>query len=311
MNLSQTIALLKSIDNNNATSNTNTDNIYLGVSRSNGLLNTIDNSLSTIDTSLNNIETDANALATAISASEMAVNITSLTAFTTGIGNAGAGTINIAIATDDSVSTNIGNIHTRLSAIETNTNNQDTNLTSIDTSLNNIESDIDNLNDNRKLNFSTQYEKLLWNGSSKSLSAGDYSSTTGKAWYRNTSGDTMIITKITVGFKSSETTWSDTKVFTSTSSGGTSWIRWGTADDTTGIDTELIIFDHNGEMTPYLTRVFDHPNGGGAVHYGWVVDGLNILLTNNEYFMCEFSGTINASGDTGIWSAICVDVKQS
>ena len=325
MNLSQTVALLKSIESNNSTSNTNTDNIYLGVSRSNGLLNTIDSSLSTIDTSLNNIEADANTLATAVSASEMAVNITSLTAFTTGIGNAGAGTINVAIAADDSVSTNIGNIHTRLSAIETNTNNQDTNLTSIDTSLNNIEtntsnanttlytidtslnnikSDIDNLNDNRKLNFSTQYENLQWSGSSNSLSSGDYSSTTGKAWWQNTTGDDVIITKITVGFESSETTWALNKIFTSTASAGSSWIRWGTSNDTTGIDTEIIKFNHNGEMTGFLTYKLND-------FYGWVIENLNILVSNNEYFMCEFSGTINAAGDGEVWSGIFVDVKQS
>lgn len=248
----------------------------MNLSKSVALLKQIESDTTTANTSLSNIETDANTLASAISSSEMSVNIMGLTAFTTGISNAGAGTLNVAIASDDAVSTNIASVA-----------------------------------ENRRLNFSSQYQNLQWSGSSNSLSAGDYSSTTGKAWWQNTSGDSVIITKITVGFMTSETTWVKNRMFTSTASAGSSWIRWGTADDTTAIDTEIIKFNQNGEMTACMTRKFDHPDASGDVYYGWVIDNLNIIVSNNEYFMCEFSGTINASGDDDLWSGIYVDVKQS
>lgn len=247
-------------------------------------------------------------------------------------GTAGSKTLRTTIATDDNVSTKLSSVDTTLTLIQSNTGTMDTSLNNIeadtgnmdttlsaiqantgtmDTSLNNIEADIDNLNDNRKLNFSSQYENLQWSGSNNSLSAGDYSSTTGKAWFQNTSGQTGIITKITFGFLTSETTWVKNKLFTSTATAGSSWIRWGTADDTTGIDTEIIRFNHNGEITSCMVQIFAHPDASGDVYYGFAIDNLNILLTNNQYFMCEFSGTFNASGDDDLWSGIYLDVKQS
>ena len=260
------------------------DNVSTKLTSVDTTLTLIQSNTGTMDTSLNNIETDTGNMDTTLN----------------------------AIAFDT------GNINTSLNNIETDTSNNTTTLYNIDTSLNNIETDIDamntslsNLNANRKLNFSTQYENLQWSGSSNSLSSGDYSSTTGKAWFQNTSGQTAIITKITIGFNSSETSWGINKLFTSSATAGSSWIRWGTADDTTGIDTEIIKFNHNGEMTAFLTRVFDHPSGSGDIYYGWEITGLNILLTNNQYFMCEFNGTINASGDNEAWSGIFLDVKQS
>ena len=82
---------------------------------------------------------------------------------------------------------------TSLSSIDTKTLNNGLTLANIqgelqtiDTSLNNIETDADNLSANRRLNFSSQYQNLQWSGSSNSLSSGDYSSTTGKAWFQNT-----------------------------------------------------------------------------------------------------------------------------
>lgn len=207
---------------------------------------------------------------------------------------------------------------TSLSSIDTKTLNNGLTLANIqgelqtiDTSLNNIETDADNLSANRRLNFSSQYQNLQWSGSSNSLSSGDYSSTTGKAWFQNTTWQTAIITKITFGFLSSETTWTKNRIFTSTSSSGSSFIRWGTADDTTAIDTEIIKFSNNGEITSCMVQNFTHPDGSGDVYYGFVVNDLNIILDNNEYFICEFSGTINASGDEDVWTGIYIDVKQS
>ena len=250
------------------------DNVSTKLTSVDTTLTLIQSNTGTMDTSLNNIETDTGNMDTTLN----------------------------AIASDT------GNINTSLNNIETDTSNNTTTLYNIDTSLNNIETDMDNLNDNRKLNFSTQYENLQWSGSSNSLSAGDYSSTTGKAWYQNTSGQTSIITKITFGFLTSETTWVKNRMFSSTATAGSSWIRWGTADDTTAIDTEIIRFNHNGEITSCMVA---HPDASGDVYYGFAVNDLNIILDNNEYFMCEFSGTINASGDDDLWSGIYLDVKQS
>ena len=60
-----------------------------------------------------------------------------------------------------------------------------------------------------------------------------------------------------------------------------------------------------------MVQNFTHPDGSGDVYYGFVVNDLNIILDNNEYFICEFSGTINASGDEDVWTGIYIDVKQS
>ena len=266
MNFSRNVSLLKAIDV------TLDDKVYVGVTESKGILESIDESLVQIDTVLDSIKLDTGSSTTHLS--------------------------NIATSTS--------NADTSLNAIESS-------ATSMDTSLNNMESELDavhnklvdigvTLSSADQFSLTQKYQVLKDSGSNSLLAAGDYSSTTGKLYWQNTQGKAIIVKKVSCTFKSSETTWD--KIFTSTASEGDSFLKIGTGDDGTNIDASQGYFNSNFELQPYMSMVFSDPAGGDDMYYSYVIDDLNIKVADNDYFICELSGTFNASGDDGFGAGI-------
>jgi hypothetical protein len=124
------------------------------------------------------------------------------------------------------------------------------------------------------------------------------------AYWQNNTGDDIIINDISFGLLTGENTWTRNRIFTSTASSGSSWIQWGIGNDNTGIDSVHIKFNNNGEITPYLSRVFNHLDGSGKVYYGWKLSDLNIKVANTEYFYCQLSGTFSGATDSDFWSGV-------
>ena len=266
MNFSRNVSLLKTIDA------TLDDKIYLGVTESKDLLSSIDSNLVTIDGVLDNIYSNSS-----------------------------------------SSNTHLSNIATSSSNADTSLNNIESSASNIDTSLNNVESELDvvnaklvdigvTLSSADQFSLTQKYQVLKDSGNNSQLAAGDYSSTTGKLYWQNSQGKTIIVKKLSCTFKSSETTWD--KIFTSTASDGDSYLKIGTGDDGTNVDTSQGYFNSNFELQPYMTMVFADPAGGDDMYYSYVIDDLNIKVPDNEYFICELSGTFNASGDDGFGAGI-------
>lgn len=266
MNFSRNASLLKTIDA------TLDDKIYLGVTESKALLSSIDSNLVTIDGVLDNIYTNS-------------------------------GTTN----------THLSSIATSSSNADTSLNNIETSASNIDTSLNNMEADMDAVNNklvdigvtlaaNDRFSLDHKFQILKDSGSNRQLAAADYSSTSGKLYWQNGQGADVIVNKIALTFQSSETTWD--KIFTSTSSSGSSNLKFGIGNDNTGIDTTKLHFGSNHELQPFMTMVFNDPAGGESMYYSYVIDGLNIKVADNEYFLCELGGNYSASGDGDFSSGI-------
>ena len=202
--------------------------------------------------------------------------------------------------------------------LDTNSSNSylstiDSSASNIDTSLNNVESELDvvnaklvdigiTLSSADQFSLTQKYQVLKDSGNNSQLAAGDYSSTTGKLYWQNSQGKPIIVKKVSCTFKSSETTWD--KLFTSTASEGDSFLKIGTGDDGTNIDTSQGYFNSNFELQPYMSMVFSDPSGGDDMYYSYVIDDLNIKVDDNDYFICELSGTFNASGDDGFGAGI-------
>lgn len=266
MNFSRNASLLKTIDA------TLDDKLYLGITESKSILSTIDSSLITIDGVLDNIYTNS-------------------------------GTSNTHLS---NIATSSSNADTSLNAIELSASN-------IDTSLNNMESDMDSVNSklvdigitlskNDRFSLDQKFQILKDSGNNRQLASGDYSSTSGKLSWQNQQGAKVIVKRIALTFESSETTWD--KIFTSTSSTGTSNLKYGTGDDGTAVDDSKLFFGTNLELQPFMSMVFNDPAGGENMFYSYVIDKLNIPVADDEYFVCELSGDYSASGDVQFSSGI-------
>lgn len=273
MNLSQNNTLLKQIDTklNN--------NIYVGITETQSLVENIDLSLSNINTSLNNIETNSNTLASAVSSSEFNINITNLTAFTRGIGNAGAGTLNVAIARDDPLTTDIANIEANLTSIQNE-------LIDIGTSM----ADLSQININNK----TYVEhKVLWN-TATTLAKSDYTSSAVVGQYQNTTGSTMYITKYTFSYWHSDASLDAGKMYHA----DTFTTKIGRYDGT-NFQTPFIDCDRNRFHYMHHVKTDLQDASSNTLHL-WNYDFSQhpIAIPNNEYFGHQIGGDLAGFAST-------------
>jgi hypothetical protein len=146
---------------------------------------------------------------------------------------------------------------------------------------------------------------LGWSGSNI-LSLGDFSTTAEIGTFQNNTGNTILINELTFSFLSSETTWGYNKIFTSTSTAGTSYITFGDSSDGTVFDTEYLDFANSILITPYLTT-FDHPDLTTGTFYNFKIDKLNLPVSSGDYFICELSGNFSATGDKYFCAGIVYD----
>ena len=266
MNFSRNVSLLKAIDA------TLDDKIYLGVTQSKLVLDSIDANLLQIDAALENVDTNTASANTHLS----------------------------------NIATSSSNADTSLNAIELSASNIDTSLNNMEADMDAVNSKLVDIgvtlakNDNFSLD--QQLQVLKTSGNSRQLDAADYSSTSGKLYWENDLGADVIIRKISCTFHSSETTWN--KIFTSTSSNSTSNLQYGVGDDNSGIDTVKLYFGHNTEIQPYMSMVFSDPGAADDMYYSYVIDGLNIKVADAEFFICELSGDYSAAGDESFGSSI-------
>ena len=213
----------------------------------------------------------------------------------------------------DSIDENLVQIDSVLDAIKLDTDANTTHLSNIASSNSNVESELDDVNStladigvtlakNDKFSLDHKYQALKDSGNSRTIDSGDYSSTSAKIYWQNDEGDKVLVNKIAFTFQSSETTWD--KLFTSTSSGSSSFLKIGVGDDGTAIDTSKGFFANNYELQPFMSMVFGDPAGGDNMYYSYVIDGLNIVLEDNEYFICELSGDYSATGDVSFSAGI-------
>jgi hypothetical protein len=204
--------------------------------------------------------------------------------------------------------TSLNNIETKINTIDSNIETTKSYVAGIQGKVNTINT-VSTTND--KYNTETSLARLQWGGSVNYLVAGDYSSTTAKAYWQNTTEQTILVKQLTLCFISSETAWVPSRIFTSTSATSTSWLKYGNSDDGSTISTTRLNFSSNGFLLPYLTTVWNDPSGSGDVWYGYQINDLNIPLLNDEYFECEFSGNISGSGDVSLWTSIIYEQNTS
>jgi hypothetical protein len=328
MNLSHHTSLLKAINSSITNNDITNDVADIGVS-----VATINTNINTMKSSLLNMELSVSDTYNLIESGDIDIAIQNISTKSNTIasntGSIKTNTSNIdAIATNiegfvDTVATNTTNINTyttanntQLQLIRGGIDDIIVDTGQINTSLNNIETDIDNINTNistintnisknDKYNNETSLARLQWGGSVNYLVAGDYSSTTAKAYWQNTNGATILVKQITLCFISSETAWVPSRIFTSTSATSTSWLKYGNSSDGSTISTTRLNFSSNGFLLPYLSTVWNDPSlGSGVVYYGYQINDLNIPVINNDYFECEFSGNISGSGDVSLWTSI-------
>ena len=294
MNFSRNVSLLKAIDV------TLDDKVYVGVTESKGLLESIDENLVQIDSVLDSIKVDTNA------------SNTHLSDISTYTENADVHLGN--------VESEVGNVNSKLVDIGITIAANDSNLSSIatntantDSSLNAMESDIDEMNlklvdlgvtisRGNKFNLTQKHQSLQDSGSNRLIAADDFSSTPARLYFENNDGKPVVITKISCTFSSSETTWD--KIFTSSVNGS---LSYGIGNDNTGIDNTKLSFESNHEIQPYMSMVFSDPAGGDNMYYSYVIDGLNIKLDDGKFFLCELSGNYSATGDGSFCSSVVFD----
>ena len=266
MNFSRNVSLLKTIDA------TLDDKIFLGITESKSLLDSIDTNLLAIDSVLDNIYSNS-------------------------------GTSNTHLS---NIATSTSNADTSLNAIELSASNIDTSLNNMESDMDAVNSKLIDIGvtlaKNDKFSLDQQFEVLKTSGNNRQLDSADYSSTSGKLYWENDEGAPVIVRKISWTFHSSETTWN--KIFTSTSSNSSSNLQYGVGDDNSGIDTQKLYFGNNTEIQPYMSMVFSDPAAGDDMYYSYVIDGLNIKVASGEFFLCELSGDYSAAGDESFASSI-------
>ena len=59
-----------------------------------------------------------------------------------------------------------------------------------------------------------------------------------------------------------------------------------------------------------MIQNFTEPSGTD-IYYAFNFPHLNIIVSNNQYFMCEFSGNISGATDNGMWSSVFYKEKLS
>jgi hypothetical protein len=298
MNSSKTIETLKNIANHSNTMKTSLLNMELSISDTYDLLNSGD-----IDIAIENISTKSNTIAS--NTGSIKTNTSNIDAITTNI----EGFTDTIATNTTNIDTSLNNISTKSDTIATYSNANNTELQLIKMDTDNINTNIStintNISKNDKYNNETSLARLQWGGSVNYLVAGDYSSTTAKAYWQNTNGATILVKQITLCFISSETAWVPSRIFTSTSSTASSWIKYGNSSDGSTISTVRFNFSSNGFLLPYLTTVWNDPAPlSTIVYYGYQINDLNIPVINNDYFECEFSGNISGSGDVSLWTSI-------
>lgn len=203
------------------------------------------------------------------------------------------------------------NVH--LSNINTAVSGQASSLSAIETSNQNIDSSLDavenklidlgvTLSRNNKFNVTQTHQPLKDSSDDRLISLADFSSTPARLYYENDAGKPIVITKISLSVSSSETTWD--KLFTSSTAG---FLKFGIGDDNTGIDTTKLNFANNHDIQPYMSMVFADPAGGDEMYYSYVIDGLNIRVSDGKYFVCELTGDYSAAGDGSFAASVVFD----
>ena len=91
-------------------------------------------------------------------------------------------------------------------------------------------------------------------------------------------------------------TWSASRVFDMSSSGGS--LKFGISTTDNNIDTEIFDFYSNIQIPEYFKSQTDL---SGESVFVWEVKDINIVIPNNQYFIAEASWNSNGlSGHTAV-----------